>query len=255
MNAAPEAGPLLAVILAVLTVAAALIVRLGGFGLGKDVLVSSARATVQLAAVSLLIAAVLRHAGWTALFITGMVVVAAGTAGRRITGSSRGSGWWTLLPIVAGVAPVMALLMASTLVPSTPVSVLPIAGIFIGGAMTATGLAGRRALEELRTRHGEYEGGLALGMMPRDVALELCRRAAGLALVPALDQTRTVGLVTLPGAFVGVLLGGADPIEAGATQLLVLIGLLAIEAICATVTLELVATGRFGGVSWDEARG
>jgi putative ABC transport system permease protein len=244
MNAAPEVGPLLGAMLVVLAAAAALIVRLGGFGLARDVLVSSVRATVQLAAVSLLIAAVLRHAGWTAPFVAGMVVVAAATAGRRVTGSTRGGGWWTLLPIAAGVVPVLALLMASTVVPSRPVAVLPIAGIFTGGAMTATALAGRRALDELRTRHGEYEGGLALGLMPRDAALEVCRRPAGLALVPALDQTRTVGLVTLPGAFVGVLLGGADPIEAGATQLLVLIGLLAIEAVCVSVTLELVATAR-----------
>jgi putative ABC transport system permease protein len=244
MDAAPEVGPLLAVILVVLAVAAALIVRLGGLGLSRDVLVASARAAAQLAAVSLLIAAVLRHAGWTALFIAGMVMVAAATAGRRVTGSSRGRGWWTLLPITAGVAPVLALLLASTLVPSRPVAVLPIAGIFIGGAMTATGLTGRRALDELRTRHGEYEGGLSLGLLPRDAALEVSRPSAALALVPALDQTRTVGLVTLPGAFVGVLLGGADPIEAGATQLLVLIGLLAIEAISVVLTLELVATGR-----------
>ena len=32
---------------------------------------------------------------------------------------------------------------------------------------------------------------------------------AAQALVAAMDQTRTVGLVTLPGAFVGMLLGGA----------------------------------------------
>jgi hypothetical protein len=31
------------------------------------------------------------------------------------------------------------------------------------------------------------------------------------ALVPALDQTRTTGLVTLPGAFVGALFGEAGP--------------------------------------------
>lgn len=235
---------MLALVLLALAAAAALLVRLGGLGLGRDMLVAAARATVQLAAVSLVIAAVLRSAGWTAAFIAGMVAVAVVTAGRRVTGSPRGSGWWTALPIVAGVAPVLALLVASTLVPARPVAVLPIAGIFIGGAMTATGLTGRRALDELVTRRGEYEGGLALGLMPRDAALEVCRPAAALALFPALDQTRTVGLVTLPGAFVGVLLGGADPVEAGATQLLVLIGLLAIEAIAVLITLELVATGR-----------
>jgi ABC-type iron transport system FetAB permease component len=35
---------------------------------------------------------------------------------------------------------------------------------------------------------------------------------------PVLDQTRTVGLVRLPGAYVGVLLGGAGPLRAGATR-------------------------------------
>ncbi|MEU5877158.1 ABC transporter permease [Spirillospora sp. NPDC047279] len=251
MNAAPAVGPLLGLVLVVLTAAAALLVRLGGLGPGREVCVAAMRATAQLAAVSLLIAAVLRSAGWTALFVAGMVVVAAATAGGRITGSMRGRAWWAALPILAGVGPVLAFLLASTLVPLRPVAVLPIAGIFVGGAMTACAMTGRRALDELRTRRGEYEGGLALGLLPRDAALEVCREAAVLALVPVLDQTRTVGLVTLPGAFVGVLLGGADPVEAGATQLLVLIGLLAIEAIAALITLELVATGRLAATAGD----
>ncbi|MFI0486895.1 ABC transporter permease [Actinomadura sp. 9N215] len=244
MNAAPEFGPVLALVLTGLAAFAAVVVRAGGLGLGRDMLVVTVRAAVQLAVVSLLIAGVLRSAGWTATFIAVMAVVAAATAGRRITGSVRGCGWWTLLPIVAGVVPVLALLLASTAVPCRPVAVLPIAGIFIGGAMSATGLTGRRALDELTTRRGEYEGGLALGLLPRDASLEVCRPAAALGLFPVMDQTRTVGLVTLPGAFVGVLLGGADPAEAGAIQLLVLVGLLAVESIAVLITLELVATGR-----------
>lgn len=244
MSAAPEAGPLLAFVLLALAAVAALLARIGGLGLGRDMLVVSGRAAVQLTAVSLLIAGVLRSGGLTAAFIAGMVVIAVATAGRRITGSLRGSGWWTALPITAGVGPVLGLLLASTLVPAQTVAVLPVAGIFIGGAMSATGLTGRRALDELTTRRGEYEGGLALGLLPRDAALEVCRSSAALALFPVLDQTRTVGLVTLPGAFIGVLLGGADPIEAGAVQLLVLIGLLAIESIAVLITLELVARGR-----------
>ncbi|QFG23412.1 ABC transporter permease [Actinomadura sp. WMMB 499] len=244
MNAAPEIGPVLGLVLVALAASAALLARLGGLGVGRDVVVAAVRAAVQLAAVSLLIAVVLESAGWTALFVVGMVAVAVATAGRRVTGRRLGPGWWTVAPIVAGVAPVLGLLVGSGVVPSRPVAVLPIAGILIGGAMTATGLTGRRALDELETRRGEYEGGLALGLLPRDAALEVCRSAGSLALFPALDQTRTVGLVTLPGAFVGVLLGGADPIEAGAIQLLVLIGLLTVEAVAVLITLELVATGR-----------
>jgi putative ABC transport system permease protein len=63
-------------------------------------------------------------------------------------------------------------------------------------------------------------------------------------MLPALDQTRTVGLVTLPGAFVGMLLGGASAVEAGSVQLLVLIALLAAETIAVVGVAELVASGR-----------
>jgi putative ABC transport system permease protein len=75
--------------------------------------------------------------------------------------------------------------------------------------MTATSPAGRRALDEMTSRRGEVEAALAFGFLPRAAVLLVCRPAAGQALVPALGQTRTVGLVTLPGAFVGVVLGDA----------------------------------------------
>ena len=236
-------GPLLVVVLLALTGYAAAVAAAGRLGLGRQVVTAALRAVGQLGAVSLVIVAVLRSGLLTAGFIAVMFAVAAATAGRRITG--RRGGWpGTALAIAASVTPVLAAILLTGLVPRHPVSVLPVAGILIGGAMTATSLAGRRARDELRTRHGEYEAGLAIGLPVRDSVLEVCRPSAAQALVPVLDQTRTVGLVTLPGAFVGVLLGGGDPVQAGAIQLLVLIGLLAVEAVAVLVTLELTAAGR-----------
>ena len=49
--------------------------------------------------------------------------------------------------------------------------------------------------------------------------------------------------MTLPGAFVGVLIGSRNPVQAGAAQLLVLIGLLAAESVPVVIVLELVARG------------
>lgn len=102
-------------------------------------------------------------------------------------------------------------------------------GILIGGALTGTVIAGRRALEELKARRGEVEAAMALGFPERDARLEIARPAASDALIPGLDQTRTVGLVTLPGAYVGALLGGSSPVQAGAVQLFVLIALMAVQ--------------------------
>lgn len=236
-------GPGLVVGVALVTAAAAVISVVGALGHTRAVLTAVARAAVQLAAVSLVVGAVLGSVPLTLLFLTLMIAVAGRTAGRRLTSSRR---WlWGLVPVLGGAAPVLGGLTAATVVPVAGAVLVPVGGILIGGAMTATTLAGRRANDELRSRRGEVEAALALGLPPRDAALLICRRPAAEALIPALDQTRSVGLVTLPGAFVGMLLGGAGPVQAGAVQLLVLAGLLTVEALSIVIVVQLVSLDCF----------
>jgi putative ABC transport system permease protein len=238
----------LAALLVVFATGAAVTVRVAGFGDWRAPLTAALRCVVQLAAVSSVIGFVLHSMWWTGLFVTFMMVVAAGTASRRITrpqgiALGRGSAWM-LLPVAGAVGPAMALALVTRVVPFEPIAVLPTSGILIGGAMTAATLAGRRVVDELESHHGSYEAALALGFTRRQSIGIVARAAAALALVPGQDQTRTVGLVTLPGAFVGVLLAGASPIEAGAAQAFILISLLAVQAVAAAITVELVAAMR-----------
>ncbi|MGA5128851.1 ABC transporter permease [Streptomyces olivoreticuli] len=250
----------LGVVLAVLLVAAVGVAALARLADGRErgyaraIAVAGLRAAVQLAAVSALIGWVVHALPLLLCFVLLMFAVAVRTAGRRIT--DNGTWWWAAAPIGAGVLPVVVVLLLTGLVPLKGIALIPITGILIGGALTATVLAGRRALDELRTRHGEVEAGMALGLLDREARLEIARPAASDALLPGLDQTRTVGLVTLPGAFVGMLLGGASPTLAGAVQLFVLVALMAVQAVAVAVTLELIARGRLhrdGGRS--EGRG
>jgi putative ABC transport system permease protein len=244
-----DLGPRLAVVLVVLTAIAAAGGRLSGLGQDRAVVVAAVRATLQLAAVSAALLLVVRSLLLSAVFALLMVSVATITATGRITGQPlRSAGAVPRLAVVAvaivvGAGPVVALVLASGAVPLRGEAVIPVAGILIGGAMTATSLAGRRLRDELGQRRGEVEAALALGLPAREAVLFVVRPVAATALVPPLDQTRTVGLVTLPGAFVGVLLGGGSPLQAGAAQLLVLIGLLAAEMLAVWVVTELVARG------------
>jgi putative ABC transport system permease protein len=232
----------LATALLVLVAVAAAVTGLAGLGIARATVVAAVRAVLQLGVVSVIIVSVV-HSLWLSLgFVLVMLTVAAVTSARRMTPDR--NGLHAALPITLGAAPVIGLVVATGAVPTTGIALVPVCGIVIGGAMTATSLAGRRALDELAGRHGEYEAALSLGLLERDAAMELVRPAARQALVPATDQTRTVGLVTLPGAFVGVLIGSGSPVQAGAAQVLVLIGLLAAEAIAAVVTVELVARNR-----------
>lgn len=236
-------GPGLGGAVVLLALVAAAVSRVGGLGHDRQVLVAVVRAVVQLSVVSLVIGVLLRSFWLSLLFVAVMAAVATRTAGRRLT---RGGGWWwAALPLLAGVSPVVVALLVAGVLPRDGLAVIPVSGILLGGAMTATSLAGRAALDELVSRRGELEAGLAVGLLDRDAALLVCRDAASRALVPALDQTRTVGLVTLPGAFVGLLLAGASPVSAGAVQVFVLVALLAVEAVAVVLVTELVARGHW----------
>jgi putative ABC transport system permease protein len=229
----------LGIVVAVLAGLAAVTNYVGKLGHARADVQAAARATLQLLVVGLLITAVLQSWLLTGLFVALMLTVASVTAGRRLV--PRGRWYWAATPVCVSSLPVGLGLLASGLVPFTQIAVVPVLGILIGGSMTTTTLAGRRTLDSLRSRAGEVEAALSLGFERRDARLLISRDEAGLALLPGLDQTRTVGLVTLPGAFVGMLLGGASPVQAAAVQLLVLVALLLVQAIAAAVTLELIA--------------
>ncbi|WP_112270265.1 ABC transporter permease [Lentzea terrae] len=231
----------LLIVCVLFTVAAGAIAWATGLTTPKPFLKAAARAVVQLAAVSAVITFVLRHLGLTGAFLALMAIVATATSARR-TETGR-HGVWVAAAILIGSVPALGLLIGTGLLPVEGIALIPVGGILIGGAMTATTLSVRRALDTLRERHGEYEAALALGFLDSQAARFLVRKPAAEALLPPLDQTRTVGLVTLPGAFVGMLLGGAPVWEAGALQLVVLLALLAVEVAAVATVVELVARG------------
>ena len=233
-----QPGPALLVALVFLVLMAVAASRIGGLQVGRPVATAALRAVLQLALVALVITAVLSHLGWSLVFAAVMLSIAVGTSARRI-GAPRA--WpWVAVAIASGVLPVLAVVFLTGTVPWNGASLVPIAGIVIGGAMSAHSLLGRRVFAALREELGNYEAALSVGL-PRPMAItEVIGRRLPEALVPGLDQTRTVGLVTLPGAFVGVLLGGGTPVQAGAAQVVVLVGLLAAQTITVVVAHQLV---------------
>lgn len=209
-------------------------------GVERELAVAALRGLVQLAAIALVLRAVFDHLGLSAVFVAVMLAAAARTAGRRMAGLPRAE---LLAAAVVALSAAVTLvpLFAAGAFPLTPRYVIPLAGIVIGGAMKAASLAGLRLCEELADRRAEVEARLALGDSARQALNPCLRRATVTALVPAIDQTKNVGLVTLPGAFVGMLLAGASPLDAAGVQLTVLVVLLSAEAVAAALTTHLVA--------------
>lgn len=204
--------------------------------------VAVGRAIVQLLAVVAVVRVVFEHVWLAVGFAAVMLAVAALTSASR--GGVRRRGTWVALALLAGAVPVLGIVFGTGSTPFTPPSVVAVSGIVIGGVMTSCTLSLRRLFAALRERRMQVDAALALGLDRVSAIRLVVDRERPEALVPILDQTRTVGLVTLPGAFVGVLLGGGSPGEAAAAQLVVLAGLVAAETITVVVTGRLVACGR-----------
>jgi putative ABC transport system permease protein len=163
------------------------------------------------------------------------------TAARR-SQADRGS-LWLAGALGVGMLAVLPLLLLSGVVPFSGFAIVPVFGIVLGGTMTASAVAARRALDALHQRNGEVEAALSLGLSERDSRMEVIERPIRDSLLPNLDQARTAGLVTLPGAFVGVLLATGSAAQAGAVQVLVLIALLLSQTCGVVVIGELVSRG------------
>lgn len=225
------------VALLALAVSADQVARLGQ---ARDVLVVTVRAIVQLLVVGVVIRLIFTTPALAPVYLAVMLATASWTSSSRLRGTD-GARKAAVCAIAAGAGLVAVVVFASGALPADVRDIVPFTAQVIGGAMTATTLAGLRLRDDVVTQWDVVEGYLALGARPVQAVRELARGAAGRALVPALDQTRNVGLVVLPGAFVGLLLGGASPAEAGRIQLLVLVGLLAAETVAAVVVTRLLA--------------
>lgn len=231
------------VVLPLLVAIAVVASRFASLRHDKGLVTAALRAVVQLAVVGAIVGFALQTVLGALAFIAVMLVVATITSTRRIRATAVVPRQlaYCAIAIGGGASVVLLLLVLPGVVPRNPETILPMGGIIIGGAMNATTLAGRRVLAEYGNRYGEFEAGLSVGLLPPDAFKLVAGPVAGDALLPALDQTRTVGLVTLPGAFVGMVLGGASPTAAAALQLVVLVGLLAAEALAILAITELLA--------------
>lgn len=201
------------------------------------------RGAVQLAAISLILAGVITSPLWVVVALLVMFSVAAGTATHRI-GWSGPHAVTMAVAMLTGVAVSFGVVFATGAIELSPRYALAIGGIVIGNSMSIATLVGRRLTEAIDDHWDEVEAWLSLGASPRRSTLVQARDAVYSALIPSIDQTKTTGLVTLPGAFVGAIFGGVSPLEAGRFQIVVLAAIMAAGSITAVIVSAWLAPVR-----------
>ena len=191
-----------------------------GLRLEREILWATARAIVQLLATGYVLVVVIdedKPVALAWLWVAVMVGVAAVTVWRRAP-EIPGIAWLALLATGASASLSLLVVFGLGVYPNAGRAIVPIAGMMIGNSIGSTVVAARRILAELSDRRPEVEARLALGQPWQEASKPFVRTALRTALTSQIESTKAVGLVFLPGAMTGLILAGADPVDAVLVQ-------------------------------------
>ena len=150
-----------------------------------------------------------------------------------------------LIALAVAGASTVGLVVGLGIIEPEPRYLVPVGGMVVGNAMTAAAVALNRLGDDVHDSAREIEATLALGA-PASVAMApIVRRALRSGTIALIDSTKTTGLIFFPGTMVGMLLAGADPIDAVRLQLVLLYALLGSVSIAALIATTLARRNFF----------
>jgi len=214
--------------------------------LEADIALAAARAFVQLTAVGYVISFIFDQEGlgYVVALLTVMIGVGALTARHRAR-AVPGVLWPLVLALTLAAVSTLGLVVALGVFDAEARFLVPVGGMVIGNAMTASAVALNRLGDEVGASAHTIEATLALGATSGQAIRPIVRRALRSGLIPLIDQTKTTGLVAFPGVMVGSLLAGAEPVDAVRIQLILLYTLLGAVAVAALTAMALAARNFF----------
>jgi putative ABC transport system permease protein len=208
--------------------------------LERDIGVAVVRSFVQLTAIGYVIKLIFDQDNLAFVFALIAVMVVFGALTARNRARKVPNAFWPLLGALAVAGGSTLLLVVGLGIFEAKAQFLvPVGGMVVGNAMTAAAVALNRLGDEVHSSLGQIEATLALGATSTQAMLPIIRRSLRSGMIPLIDSTKTTGLIFFPGTMVGMLLAGADPIDAVRLQLVLLYTLLGSVAIAALMSTML----------------
>jgi putative ABC transport system permease protein len=214
--------------------------------LEQDIAVAVFRSFVQLTAVGYVIQAIFdTDSLWLVVaLLAGMVGFGTFTARGRARAVPAATAP-ILLALAVAAAVTLGLVLAFGVFEATPRYLVPVGGMVIGNSMTAVAVALDRLADEMRDGRPRVEAMLALGATSRQAARDVVTRSLRSGIIPLVDSTKTTGVVFFPGTMVGMLVAGAEPLDAVRLQLILLWVLLGAVAIAGLIAVSAGYRGFF----------
>jgi putative ABC transport system permease protein len=221
-----------------LVVLAAAISFWRGADLERDIGIATVRSFVQLTLVGYAIKLIFDvDSIWLVLLLLAVMVLFGAITARSRAKKVPESFIPLLIALALAGGTTLGLVVALGIFEPTPRYLVPVGGMVIGNAMTASAVALNRLGDEMGEARARIEATLALGATAREAAQPTVRRALRSGMITLIDSTKTTGLIFFPGTMVGMLLAGASPTNAVRLQLIllyVLLGSVSISALTAT---------------------
>jgi len=208
--------------------------------LERDIGVATIRSFVQLTAIGYAIELIFEaDTIWLVLALLAVMVVFGALTARSRAKKVPDAFWPLLIALTVAAATTLGLVVALGVFEATARYLVPVGGMVIGNAMTASAVALNRLGDEMADSRGRIEATLALGATAQEASSPFVRRALRSGMITLVDSTKTTGLIFFPGTMVGMLLAGADPTDAVRLQLILLYALLGSVAIAGLVATAL----------------
>ncbi|MBO8181403.1 MAG: iron export ABC transporter permease subunit FetB [Archaeoglobus sp.] len=219
-----------------------LISHLRKIGIVKDFLSAASRGFIQLMLLSPILAYVFFSSIWF-VYATPIIAVMALLAGYTSAKRAEASGLSKAILITTPSITIGALFSLSALtilkvIPIKPEFIIPLAGMAFGNAMNICSLTLTRLLGEIKNNRDKIEAMLALGASSDLTVKEFERIAAKWALIPNIDNLRTLGLIFIPGTMTGMLMAGIAPITAAVYQLSIFFMIISSGIITAVIAIH-----------------
>jgi putative ABC transport system permease protein len=210
-----------------------------------DLGIAVLRSFLQLTAVGYVIQAIFDSDSlWlVAALLAGMV--AFGTATARSRAAVPGATLPLALALAASAVVTLGLVLALGVFEAEPRYLVPVGGMVIGNSMTAAAVSLNRLADEVSASAREIEARLALGATARQATEGIVTRSLRSGMIPLVDSTKTTGVVFFPGTMVGMLVAGAEPVDAVRLQMILLWALLGSVALAALLATSLAYRGFF----------
>lgn len=208
------------------------------FGISKEISFAGIRSIVQILILASLILILFDlPIYWSFTVLAAMTVIAGHTTYSRSGKIEKG-----FPAAVVSIAAASALLLIPFFLlgifPFKARFLIPTGSILIGNAMNVSSLAIDRYKGEIKNRKAEIESYLALGATPELAVAPSLKQGILSALIPSIDNMKNLGMVWIPGIMTGMLLGGADPLEAASIQIVLFISIFATNMISSNLMLH-----------------